>query len=305
MATADPDLSRQIDVTVGRVDVLHRLALAVRPRGAVNTGGMTHGVRVGLETPRARARRPRRRGDATPLDPVLRSREVGLDGGAAFVLRHGDRGLTQVTLRVHDPARRWQPRRFRVPLWTAKEVEAVDANPPPASGPIPAESRLLRPWLLPGPAYLPPRTATGVRLRITRGSVAVRWPRVEAFGLRGHRVGWAHGDEHGQLLLLVRDIGVLPQPPPATFDVAIRIHTPHPDPRRRPPVDPLDPLADLTVEDMARSSAPPTNQDLDNDLLRGITRPSDYVTVDQDVVVTLTVGEVVAFSHDIPSPPQP
>ena len=291
-----PDLSREIDVAAGRVDVLHRLALAVKPRDAVTARPVTSGIRVGFETSRTLAARPRRRGDPTPLDPVLNFPAVPLDTGAAFVLRHGYRDRTRVTLRVDDPERRWVPRRFVIPLWTAAEVEATDAVPPPASGPIPAESRLLLPWLLPGPAYPVTPGATGVQLRIIRDGVPVRWARVEVFGTGGHRIAWAHGDEHGQALLILAGTGAIPPPAPATFDVAIRVHAPDPG-----AVDPRDPLADLAVEPVTRSSAPPTAQDLDNDLLRGITPPSGYRR-SPDVVVTLTVGKVIAFAHDITSP---
>jgi hypothetical protein len=302
MPAPPPDLSRQIDVSVGRVDVLHRLALAVRPRDAVTTGPVQAGIRVGFETSRTRPRRPRRRGDASPLDPALRFPAVPLAGGAAFVLRHTYRGRTVVTVRVDDPTRRWLPRRFTVPLWTAPEVEAVDARPP-TSGPIPAESRLLRPWLLPGPAYPVPPGATGLRLAVSRGSAPLRYARVEAFGAGGHRIGWAHSDEHGQALLLISTNGAVPPPAPDRFDVALRAHHQDPHPDRRPTIDPLDPLADLPVERAVRSTAPPGPQDLDNDLLRGITRPLHYVTAGHDVVATMTVGAVLPFAYDIPQPP--
>jgi len=301
MTLPPPDLSRQIDVSVGRVEVLHRLALAVRPRDAVTTGPVPGGIRVGIETPRRGAGRPRRRGDATPLDPVSRFPATPMAAGSAFILRHTYRGRTDVTIRIDDPALRWQARRFAVPLWTAPEVEAVDARPP-AAGPVPAESRLLRPWLLPGPAYPVPRGSTGLRLTVTRASVPLRYARVEAFVGPGVRAGWAHCDEHGQALLVVPTSAAI-RLPQSRVDVVLRTHAPDPAPDRRPQLDPLDPLADLPVEPVVRSAAPPTPQDLDNDLLRGITRPPGYVTADQDVPAVLTVGAVLPFAYDIPLPP--
>jgi hypothetical protein len=286
------EAGRRIDVPAGRADVLHRLALAVQPRDAVTAGPLPAGIRVGLETPRARTH-PRRGRPPFPAVP--------LEGAAVFVLRHGHRERKTVTLRVDDPARRWLPRRFTVPLWTVREVEEVDANPGRPGGPIPAESRLLRPWLLPGPAFAVVKGATGLRLRVTRESVPVRWARVEAFGAGGHRIGWAHGDEHGEALLLISGTGAVPPPAPARFDVALRFHVP----ARRAEPDPADPLADLALERVTRSSAPPVAGDLDNDLLRGITAPPGYLTADQDVVTALTIGEVTPFGYDVPSPPQP
>jgi hypothetical protein len=221
--------------------------------------------------------------------------------GSAFVLRHTHRGRTDVTIRIDDPALRWQARRFAVPLWTAAKVEAVDARPP-AAGPIPAESRLLRPWLLPGPAYPVPPGSTGLRLTVTRALVPLRYARVEAFVGRGVRAGWAHCDEHGQALLVVPTSAAV-RLPQSRVDVVLRTHAQDPAPERRPKLDPLDPLADLPVEPVVRSAAPPTPQDLDNDLLRGITRPPGYVTADQDVPTVLTVGSVLPFAYDIPLPP--
>jgi hypothetical protein len=196
--------------------------------------------------------------------------------------------------RAAAPPRRWIPRRFDVPLWSTDELEAPDVASPP-SGPLPAESRLLRPWLLPGPGYAPPGGATGVRLRVTRAGNPVRWARVDAFGDGGLRVGWGHGDEHGDVLLLLTDTGALPPPAPSRLDVVLRVHAPAEavDP------DPLDPLADLPVETVGRSAVPPTAQDLDNDLLRGITPPTGYVAAPDDVV-PLTVGRVVPLASAVP-----
>jgi hypothetical protein len=126
---------------------------------------------------------------------------------------------------------------------------------------------------------------------VVLGGAGVRWVRVEAFAAGGRRVGWAHGDEHGEVLLIVGDPGGVQLPPPARLDLAIRVHWP--DPAQQPPTDPLDPMADLAVEPIARSAAPPLPSDLDNDTLRGIARPPGYLTVATDVVVTVPVGEVV------------
>ncbi len=188
------------------------------------------------------------------------------------------------------------PRRLTVPLWTRAEVAGAD-NRPPTLGYVPAPSRLLRPWLLPGPAYPVARGVTGIRLRVTYLGMPVRWPRVEAFGPGGLRVGYAHGDEYGQVLLLVESTGALPPPTPSTFPIALRSHIP--DPALAAPTSGLDPLADLAVESIARSAAPPAPQDLDNEVLRGITPPPGYRTAAQDVIRTLTVGQLV-LAADLP-----
>ncbi|MEV8098557.1 hypothetical protein [Kitasatospora sp. NPDC085879] len=273
--TAGTGAGDTITVDAGRVDVLHRLALAVRPLDA-RTAAPATGIRVGREAP--------------PPGGAVRPLES--HGAAGSVLRHGTGGVRNrtVVLRLDDPARRLVPRRFRLPLWTAAELTGADGRPP-AAGYVPAASRLLRPWLLPGVAYPVTGGLTGLRLRVTYLGLPVRWPRVEAFGPGGVRVGWAHGDEYGQVLLLVDGTGTLPHPAPSAFDVALR--TAVPDRAHLPPVDPLDPLADLVVEDIPRSQAPPTREDLDNPVLRGIAAPPGYRTATRDVVRSLTVGRVL------------
>ncbi|MER7756219.1 hypothetical protein [Kitasatospora sp. NPDC097643] len=279
--TTAPGAGDAITVDAGRVDVLHRLALAVRPLDA-RTTGPAGGVRVGREAP-------------PPGGPVQPLESHGAGGS---VLRYGTGGVRGrvVVLRLDDPDRRFVPRRFRLPLWTLAELTGADARPPTA-GYVPAASRLLRPWLLPGVAYPVTGGITGLRLRVTYLGQPVRWPRVEAFAAGGVRIGWAHGDEHGQVLLLVDGIGKQSHPTPSAFDVVLR--TAVPDRVHLPPVDPDDPLADLVVEDVPRSQAPPTDQDLDNPVLRGVALPPGYRTASRDVLRSLTVGRVLPAT-DLP-----
>ncbi|WP_438310488.1 hypothetical protein ACSHWO_07110 [Streptomyces sp. HUAS TT3] len=283
-----------IAVAAGPAEVLHRLALAVRPLDARTRAPAGPGLSVTCEYEPVPGRRPR------PAD-LLRPLEG--HGATGFVLRHGAPGALPrtVTVRVDDPARRWVPRRFRVPLWTRPELAGADASPPTAPY-VRADARLLLPWLLPGPAHPVPLGTTGLRLRVvTPAGTPVRWPRVDAFGPGGVPLGWAHGDEHGQVLLLVDGVGVLPSPPPSRFDVALRTHAP--DPAAAPPAaPPADPLAGLVAEPVVRSTSPPRPQDLDNAVLRGTARPAGYRTGAADTVRTLTVGQLV-HAVDLPHSP--
>ncbi|MFB7253520.1 hypothetical protein [Streptomyces nojiriensis] len=276
----------RITVEAGVVDVLHRLALAVRPLDARTRAPAGPGLRVGRETGRAPGRRPR------PDDPI---RPLESHGATGFVLRYGTAGVLgkTVTVRVDDPARRWVPRRFSLPLWTRAELAGADARPPTAAH-VRADARLLLPWLLPGPSYPVPQGLTGMRLRVIRAGEPVRWPRVDAYGRGGVPIGWAHGDEHGQVLLL---IDRLPYPVESRFPVALRTHAP--DLATAPPPDPLDPLADLVAEAVTRSASPPRPQDLDNGLLRGTDVPAGYHTASAYTVRTLAVGQVV-HADDLP-----
>ncbi|MER6781491.1 MULTISPECIES: hypothetical protein [unclassified Streptomyces] len=284
---------RRIAVEAGPVDVLHRLALAVRPLDARSRAAAGPGLRVGCESEPVPGRRQRR-----PQDLV---RPLEGHGAAGFVLRHTTAGglPAAVTVRIDDPARRWIPRRFSVPLWTRAEVSGADERPPTAPH-VRADARLLIPWLLPGPAYPVPQGTTGLRLRVVRPDAAatpVRWPRVDAFGPAGVPLGWAHGDEHGQVLLLIDGVGALPYPPPSRFAVALRTHAPDP-----PAGATADPPADLVAEPVVRSANPPRPQDLDNAVLRGTARPAGYRTAAADTVRALTVGQVV-HAADLPHVP--
>jgi hypothetical protein len=285
--TAFPGLGELV-TAAGTVDVLHRLALAVEPLDA-GTGRLASGVRVGHENAAAAAAAALRRRGRGTLDPLARH---AAPAGDRVVLRHGPAFGGQVRLRLDDAARRFVPRRVEVPLWTLAEVEAADEAPGRgATGPVvPATSRLLRPWLLPGSGHVPARGTTGARFRVLLAGAGVRWPRVEAFGTDGKRAGWAHGDERGEVLLLFNGPVIRSEDDPFAALFAIRVHWP--DPAQQPPPDPLDPLADLVVEPITRSAAPPAPGDLDNERLRGITRPPRYLTVATDVAVTLPIGEV-------------
>jgi hypothetical protein len=261
-----------IDTGVGPAEVRHRLALAVEPVDALTRRPVGPAVRVGRETPRG----------VVALET---------NGTAWFKLRHrGGLGGT-ATVRVDDPWRRYVPRRLAVPLWTVAEVEAADAQPP---GPyVPVRSRLLRPWLLPGAAHPAPRTATGVRGRVVRAGLPVRWPRVEAIGPGDLTVGWAHGDERGEFLLLLTGTGTLAPPPPSDLNVRLLLHARLPAPGAPTPPPGADPLADLPREVLARSAAPPLPADLDNPLLRGQTVPAGYTTATNRPAVTVPLGRVL------------
>ncbi|MEU6863229.1 hypothetical protein ABZ924_08160 [Streptomyces sp. NPDC046876] len=275
-----------VDVDVD-VDVLHRLALAVRPLDARTRAPAGPGLRVGWESGPVPGRRQR-----TPGGLVRPFEGHGADG---FVLRYPYTGgpPATVTVRIDDPARRFVPRRFRVPLWTRAELAGADARPPTAAH-VRADARLLLPWLLPGPAYPVPQGTTGLRFRVAyatgpAGSGPVRWPRVDAFGPGGVPLGWAHGDEHGQVLLLIDAVGVLPSPVPSRLDIALRTHAADPE----PPPPATGALPGLPTEPVDRSTSPPRPQDLDNAVLRGTARPAGYRTGAADTVRTLTVGQVV------------
>jgi hypothetical protein len=170
------------------------------------------------------------------------------------------------------------------------------------------DSRLLRIWLAPGPAYLLPRGTTAIQGRVLRGAAGgalspgnpVRWPRVTAIGPGNVPVGWAHGDEHGEFVLPVSSAGTLP---PVNGQFPVDIDIVGRPAATAPPPDPADHLADLVVEPVPRSSAPPADGDLDNDLLRGRAVPVGYAGgIAPRPHWTVQVGSLLSTGTDIPFP---
>ena len=232
---------------------------------------------------------------AWPYDRAWPCLDLARKGPALALLRFEERPPSQVRLRLVDPWRRFVPRRFDLPLWTLAEIGAAERTPPA----VPAGSRLLRPWLLPGSGAEPARGTTVIRGRVATGGAPVRWPRVTARGPGNQAVGWAHGDERGEFLLIVVNTGTMPPPAPSYLPVDLKVTAP--DPSRPVAVDPSDPLADLVVEAVARSSSPPLPGDLQNDLLRGRSTPSGYLASTAVApTITVPVGRELTLTAAIP-----
>lgn len=267
-------------VLPGGERVLHRLAVALEVLDALTSRPVTAPVAV------------RREG----------SRHQFIDGGR-FLLLFGPGIGDRADLRITDATRQVVPRRFRIPLSSLADVEAADQVPP---GPyIPALSRVLRVWLSPGAAGLPGPGFTVIRGQVAHGTEPVRWPRIAARGPGGVIVGRAHGDERGEFLLPVTGSGTMPPPVPSqiTVDLLVYARGPAGPPPPTPQELALDPLADLPLEAVPRSSSPPLPSDLDNPLLRGASLPPFYVpstapvpTEDVDVGDLLLLRKPLQFS---------
>jgi hypothetical protein len=294
-----------VGTPLGRTSVAHRLALAVAPVDAVTRRAVPAQVRVGRETPRSVQRATR--GHRSTGDPQRLAVPVPAAAGARIIVH--DRSVPaapppgaplgtppELTIRVSDPGGRFAPRRFAVPIWTLDEVRRVDDDPP-TSNAVAALSRTVRPWLLPGAAYVPPGGSTGARVRIVRGGAPVRWSRVEVFGADGARLAWAHGDEHGQVLVLLDSLGSgMPSGP---VPVAVRVHVPPPNPP--PPANrDTDPLWDLVVEPLPRQPVPAGT--FTDDATIGVAVPPGYATSSADAVVTIVPGRITTLA-DIPFTP--
>lgn len=293
-----------IETPFGPAQVTQRLALAVEVRDAITSRLAGMPVRAGREVSGLPVGGPGLPG----VDPAWPCYALERSGIARFKLRRGPQLPAVITLRLDDRYRRYVPRRVAITLWTQADVEAIDNQPP--TGPyIPVNSRLLRIWLSPGSAYPLPRGSTAIRGRVLRGAAGpalspanpVRWPRVTAIGPGNVPVGWAHGDERGEFLLPIVSAGTQPPPVDAHFDVDLDLAGLPAAQAPRP--DPADRYADLVVENVPRSSAPPTVGDLDNDLLRGKTVPPGYVAgTAPRPHLTVQVGGVLTTGTDFPFP---
>jgi hypothetical protein len=172
-------------------------------------------------------------------------------------------GATQVA----GLGRRFVPRRGRFTVASDATVLAAEADP--ATPPVALWLRVFPLTLFPGPgAHLPAR-ATVLRGRVTMtvdaatGATApVRWCRVRARNAAGADVGWAHGDDRGEFVLVAgqteTDLVVPVDPLPVTLTIGATVPPPLPD-----PADPLlatiDPLWDLPIESIT-ASADPANE---------------------------------------------
>lgn len=288
-----------IQTPAGPARVMHRLALAVEVLDAVTDRLADMPVRVGYEV----AEPP----GAVPPDPSWPCRALERSGIARFKLRRGPQLPAVITLRIDDLFRRYVPRRVSITLWPEADIEAIDNNPP--AGPyIPVKSRLLRIWLAPGSGYPLPGGTTAIRGRMLRGAAGatlspaspVRWPRITAIGPGNVPVGWAHGDERGEFLLPIVSAGTLT---PVDPQFAVDLDVEGLPAAQAPQPDPADRCADLVIEDVPRSSAPPAPGDLDNDQLRGRATPPGYVTgTAPRPHLTINVGSVLSIGTDFPFP---
>ncbi len=179
------------------------------------------------------------------------------------VLRYvAGRGI-KVDIRVLDSRERIVPRRLRIPLVSLgvpENVSVLDA--------LPVGQRSRTPSLYPGAAYDISERVTGLRGRVVVSDqgvppkrVPVRWPRIEArLPAGGPLVAWAHGDQHGEFLLVLPPEAIaspaVQMPRPLSLDVIA--HGRRGLPAAPPPVlvRRADPFWDLPLEVLGAPGRP-------------------------------------------------
>jgi hypothetical protein len=239
--------------TAGSPRITHRLALAVVCIDATNPQRIASPVQITREFS------PRQTG----------SQFIAHGPGRALLL-HDDRIPSSLTVRIDSPSKQLVPRRVSIPLWTLTEVSGGDA--------VPAVSRVLAPWLLPGTAYPLVRGTTALRGQVLRNGTPVRWPRILAVDpslpsreARAIPYGWAHGDERGEFVLVLNiphQVPTMPEIYPLALEVSV------PAARTMPRDD--DPLSDLVIEKATRTGEQSAS-DADV-LLEGRAIPPGYQT---------------------------
>ena len=229
-----------------------RLAVGVEPRTAIGRQRLGSGVDVRWEQfprPLHEWRRWRPGETLTEFLPRLTRHHSG-----RFARRYDEGVRTPMALRIVDATgRRLVPRRLSIDIMAETVVAAAEGPPPPPAG---SDLRRVFPVdLFPGAAADLPSGATVIRgsvRRVVGGSAQpVRWARVVALAASGDELGWAHGDDRGEFVLVVGTPGgnpaIAPDPIRVKLQVSAVVPAAAPD-----TADPLratvDPLWDLPVE---------------------------------------------------------
>jgi len=190
---------------------------------------------------------------------------------------------THIDVRMLDASERLVPRRLRVPLVDLldpishiEDLAVLDA--------LPVGQRSRFPAFYPGATYDVSDRVTGLRGRVVVSDggappslVPVRWPRIEArLPAGGQPFAWAHGDQHGEFLLILPPESI-PAPAvemPKTLALQITAHGRRGLPAVVPPalVRKADPYWDLPLEPLGVPGILPT----DDLVALGRVIPADY-----------------------------
>lgn len=251
------------------VESLQRLALGLEPIDAGRRTRIAHPIEIAL--------------DKAPLGlpSIAIAFAIERHDSCLHAVRYQPGVANQVDLRFFDAARRFVPRRLRIPVLTLAAAESQAFT-----------FRVRRPVLFPGAAYDTSETATGLRGRVLRNNQPMRWARVEAtLPGNGVVVGRAHGDDRGEFLLLIDSgastIGDLENPLPINVTVSGPGVAPSP---ATPDLPGLDPLWDLPLE---VASAPGANDPVS----AGEALPANY-TATNTRLVDFTLGKLRSHAGD-------
>jgi len=242
----------------------YHLALGIEPRSALSRARLDAGLEVLWESypkPVGRWRTWRPGETLTSALPRLERHSSG-----RFARRYDEGVELPMVVRLVDRHRRYVPRRLQIPIPSeAAVVAAVGPGLTPDAG----WRRMFPVDLFPGAAAPLSAGATVLRGRVVREVAGVpqivRWVRVRATTPSGAEVGWAHGDDRGEFVLVARPPrGALTVPAdPFVVELTVSRRDPPPTP---PAADPdlarVDPLWDLPLETVVPSQTPDTEATL-------------------------------------------
>lgn len=279
----------------GRFDEnVQRLALSIEIIDAVRLDRAARAISVAIDgVPLPTGKPPARLFGVEVGDVLLRvSRHSSALHAMIYAKNLYRPGIKEsVALRFLPQERRFVPRRIEFPL-----VDPATLSPEPLDrSDIQLEAlraaRSRQPYLFPGAAYDASSIATGLRGRVRRAGVPLRWARVEARlpvpvgDPPGALVGLAHGDDRGEFLLLV---GSPPGPlgtPVSTLDLEVTVFARPADPVVSDFIKQNDPLWDLPLELVtALGPADPVST--------GATLPPDY-TSSVTRTITFQLGAIL------------
>jgi hypothetical protein len=251
------------------------LALGIEPVDALSGRRLGGSVAVLVEDHPVPLHRWRTWRPGETLDTVLGGldrhasgrfgRSYGRDmAGGTVVVRIVDRPAGGGTAGRPLADRRIVPRRLEIDVADEATVQAADTDP--AGPPHPVWRRVWQVGLFPGAGVDVPGRATVVRGRVVRlvsaatGEVApVPWARVSAVDTTGAAVGWAHGDDRGEFVLVIgnADTSVVVPADPLDVELSVGATLPAAAPSPLDPLRPVvDPLWDLPAEPLPAVAAP-------------------------------------------------
>lgn len=252
----------------------HRLALGLEPMDAARGMELVYPLRIEVEyglphlppKPEKQFSFTQQRGQ--------RSVALNRHNSGRYSLLYQPSLKTQIDLRLYDYGRKYVPRRLRIPLLTVQAVLAMEQ----AQERDYYSARVRRPQLFPGAAYHHVGLATGLRGRVLRDAVPLRWVHVEAY-VDEQLVGRARGDDRGEFLLLLSPLAASASDLSEQIPVRLKIYGPSVTPTAaNPQIAATDPLWDLPLEVMPAAGQP-------DEVASGKTLPPDYVLgVDQQVL---------------------
>ncbi|GAA3650734.1 hypothetical protein GCM10022237_08110 [Nocardioides ginsengisoli] len=242
----------------------YHLALGIEPRSSLTGSRLDAGLEVRWERyPKPVGRWRTWRPGETLTDVLPR---IDRHSSGRFARRYDEEVARPMLVRLVDRQRRYVPRRLEIPI--PDEATVVGAVGPHLV-PDPAWRRSFPVDLFPGAAAPLTSGATVLRGHVVRqvGGVPqpVRWARVRAVTPTGAEIGWAHGDDRGEFVLVLRPArGALTVP---VDPMVVELTVSRPDPPPVPPAsDPdlarVDPLWDLPLETVVPSRTPATEATL-------------------------------------------